>query len=181
MRKIEIDVNLFGAIEVYNDTGQQIPLSSLWEKNPAVLVFVRHFGWLICRQQVADLESSRFKFENKGVTLVVIGNGQSVDLEPFQKATGYHGVLLTDPERRAYQLLNFNDSITDLIGLKSFAAGFSALRSGHKPGAMKGSPMQLGGAVIITPDKKVVYYYQSGFAGDHPLVEDLLAAVSEPF
>ena len=124
---------------------------------------------------------SRFKFENKGVSLVVIGHGQSIDLKPFQEATGYQGILLTDPERRAYQLLNFNDSITDLIGLKSFAAGFSALRSGHIPGAMKGNPMQLGGAVIITPDKRVMYYYQSGFAGDHPSIDDLLDAVNEPF
>ena len=44
MRTVDIDVGQFGAIEVYNDEGHSVSLSQLWEKNPAVLVFVRHFG-----------------------------------------------------------------------------------------------------------------------------------------
>lgn len=120
------------------------------------------------------------KIENKGITLAVIGCGQASDLKPFAEATKYEGVLLTDPDRKSFQALNFKDNVTDLIGLKSFTAGFSALMGGHKPGAMKGSPLQLGGAVIITPDNRVRYYYQSKFAGDHPAIADLLDAVSEP-
>lgn len=29
---------------VYNEAGQQVKLSSLWENGPTLLVFVRHFG-----------------------------------------------------------------------------------------------------------------------------------------
>ena len=111
---------------------------------------------------------------------MVVGNGQAQDLMPFKEATGYDGLLLTDPERKVYRHLKFKDSVTNLIGLKSFSAGFSALKSGHIPGAMKGSAVQLGGAVAITPDNRVVFYFQSGFAGDHPSVPELLKAVSEP-
>lgn len=120
------------------------------------------------------------KFENKGITLAVIGCGQATDLKPFAEATKYEGILLTDPDRKSYRLLNFKDNVTDLIGLKSFTAGFSALMGGHKPGAMKGSPMQLGGAVIITPDNRVTYSFQSKSIGDHPAITELLDAVSEP-
>ena len=80
---------------------------------------------------------------------------------------------------KSFQTLNFKDNVTDLIGLKSFTAGFSALMGGHKPGAMKGSPLQLGGAVIITPDNRIAYYFQSKFAGNHPPIAELLDAVSE--
>ncbi len=63
--------------------------------------------------------------------------------------------------------------------MKSFTAGFSALMGGHTPGAMKGSPLQLGGAVMITPDNRVTYYFQSKSAGDHPAITELLDAASE--
>ncbi len=119
------------------------------------------------------------KIDNKGITLAVIGCGQASDLKPFAEATQYEGILLTDPNRKSFQSLNFRDNVTELIGLKSFAAGFSDLMGGHKPGAMKGSPLQLGGAVIITPDNRVTYYFQSKFTGDHPTIAELLGAASE--
>lgn len=121
-----------------------------------------------------------FKFENKGITLAVIGCGQASDLKNFAEATKYEGILLTDPDRKSFQSLHFKDKVTDLIGLKSFTAGFTALLGGHKPGALKGSPLQLGGAVIITPDNRIAYYFQSKFAGDHPAITELLDAVSKP-
>ena len=40
----DINMNTFGAITGYDESGQSIILSSLWQKNPAVLVFIRHFG-----------------------------------------------------------------------------------------------------------------------------------------
>lgn len=119
------------------------------------------------------------KFEKKGVTLAVIGCGQAPDLKPFAEATKYEGILLTDPGRKSFQTLKFKDNVIDLIGLKSFTAGFTALMGGHKPGALKGSPLQLGGAAIVTPDNRVTYYFQSKFAGDHPSIAELLDAVSE--
>ena len=44
MKNIDINIEKFGAIEVYDESGQSFILSSLWQKNPALLVFVRHFG-----------------------------------------------------------------------------------------------------------------------------------------
>lgn len=44
MTNIDINIDDFGAIEVYDDSGQAIKLSSFWKKKPALLVFVRHFG-----------------------------------------------------------------------------------------------------------------------------------------
>ena len=44
MKNIDIKIDEFGAIEVYDESGQSVILSSLWQENPALLVFVRHFG-----------------------------------------------------------------------------------------------------------------------------------------
>lgn len=39
-----INIATFGALTVYDESGQSLMLSSLWQQNPALLVFVRHFG-----------------------------------------------------------------------------------------------------------------------------------------
>jgi hypothetical protein len=48
--------------------------------------------------------------------------------------------------------------------LKILTRGFSALCASYKPGTIKGSALQLGGAVIVNPDETVAYYYASAEA-----------------
>jgi hypothetical protein len=91
--------------------------------------------------------------------------------------TGYQGTLLTDPTRESYNLLQFKSGLANLIGVKSFTQSFLALKAGLMPGALQGSAMQLGGAVIIEPDNNIKYFFQSSEAGDHPSVENLLEAL----
>lgn len=132
---------------------------------------------MICRQQVAELAGNQNDFSQRGAQLVVIGNGGVGDLEKFRKVTGYRGILLTDPSLDSYKLLEFKSALTDIIGIKSFTKSFSALRAGFMPGSLQGHALQLGGAVVIAPEGSIRYFFKSSAAGDHPSVEDLLAAV----
>ncbi len=83
---------------------------------------------------------------------------------------------MTDPSRQTYKLLEFKSGLSNLIGVKSFRQGFSALKAGLLPGSLQGNAMQLGGAVVIEPSKNIKYFFQSSVAGDHPPVEALLKA-----
>jgi len=109
----------------------------------------------------------------------VLGNGSVKDMKKFRNVTGYQGILLTDPSRDSYKFLKFKSGLTDIIGMKSFTQGFSALRSGFMPGSLQGHALQLGGAVVVVPEgsNNITYFFKSSAAGDHPPVEDLLAAV----
>jgi len=62
------------------------------------------------------------------------------------------------------------------MSIKSIPRVFSALKGGHKQGAIQGNTLQLGGAIIVDPSDTVRYYFASKKAGDHPEVEDLLEA-----
>ncbi len=44
MVQYQISVERLGALTAYDDSEETVRLSTLWEKEPAVLVFVRHFG-----------------------------------------------------------------------------------------------------------------------------------------
>ena len=173
----QISVEQFGSITVYDDCEEVIQLSTLWQKETAVLVFVRHFGWVICRQQVAELAGYQNDFAQNGAQLAIIGNGRVKDLKKFRQQTGYQGILLTDPSRESYNFLKFKSGLTDIIGVKSFTQSFSALRAGFMPGALQGHALQLGGAIVVAPDGNIRYFFKSSAAGDHPPVEALLAAV----
>jgi len=44
MVQSQISVEELGSFNVYDDREEAIKLSTLWQKETAVLVFVRHFG-----------------------------------------------------------------------------------------------------------------------------------------
>ncbi len=91
--------------------------------------------------------------------------------------TGYQGILLTDPSLETFNFLKFKSGLADVVGMKSFTQGFSALRAGFLPGSLQGHALQLGGAVVVVPEGEITYLFKSSAAGDHPSVEALLEAV----
>ncbi len=44
MVQYQVSVQEFGSLNVYDDQDEAVKLSSLWQNETAVLVFVRHFG-----------------------------------------------------------------------------------------------------------------------------------------
>ena len=116
-------------------------------------------------------------FSDKQAKLVIIGLGEATHLSEFRKVTGYRGELLTDPSRESYRLLEFTSDILGVMGLKPITHAFTSMLAGFTPGMIHGNVFQLGGAVIVKPDGTVPYYYASSEAGDHPPVDELLAAL----
>ena len=45
-------------ISVLDADGRGVRLGDLWREQTVVLAFIRHFGWLFCRQQVAVRNNS---------------------------------------------------------------------------------------------------------------------------
>ncbi len=98
-------------------------------------------------------------------------------MKKFRSVTGYHGILLTDPSLESFKFLEFKGGLGDIIGIKSFTKGFSALKSGFMPGSLQGHALQLGGAIVVAPEGAITYFFKSSAAGDHPPVEALLGAL----
>jgi len=117
-------------------------------------------------------------FSDKHAKLVIIGSGEASHLQELRQITGYRGELLTDPSRESYKILGFTSGISKVMSFKVLSRGFSALGAGYKPGTIKGSVLQLGGAIIVNPDTTIAYYFSSAEAGDHPPITDLLDALS---
>ena len=135
---------------------------------------------MLCRQQVAELAGREPEFTARNADLIVIGNGVPQHIEPFREATGYRGRLFTDPTLAVYKILDLKSGIGGMFGLKTVQQGFKAFRKGVSQEGIQGSALQLGGALVAGPGDTIHHFYRSREAGDHPPVDQLLAACEIP-
>jgi peroxiredoxin len=179
MEKNDISVERLAKMAVKNQENEAIQLGTLWQDKTAVLVFVRHLGWIFCRQQVAELVEHNTEFKEENAELVVISTSEPKYIEEFQQITGFQGKILSDPQATSFKALGFSDSISGLISPKAMFKGLSAMSKGHKQGRVQGSTLQLGGAIVVDPSLNIPYYFAGKTAGDHPAISELLSAVQK--
>lgn len=171
---------------VLNDVdGHPVRLGDLWSERPAVLVFLRHFGCVFCRQLAVDIHRHRHEFDEADVQLVVIGFGTPEQGRGFLKTQNVDLKLLLDPDRKVYELAGAKvATLNEVIGPLQVWRGLKAtimsrMRQGSiavHQGRIVGHAAQLGGVLVIAPDGSVRYAYLSEESGDNPPAREVLAA-----
>ncbi len=128
---------------VLNDwEGHPVRLGDLWSERPAVLVFVRHFGCVFCRQMAVDIHRQRDKFEEADVELAVIGHGSPAHAADFRKLQNVDLRLLVDPDRKVYELAGAKvATLNELIGPRQILRGLRAtVDVASQAGQHRGAP-----------------------------------------
>jgi peroxiredoxin len=161
-----IDVPSLAGSELLDEAGVGLQANQLWANQPAVLVFVRHFGCLFCREQTAQLQPHEPEIEAAGARLIVVGNGQPRFVSDFRRTTGFEGLLYTDPTRSAYRACGFNRGVSATVNPTTAKNAVRALRGGFRQGKTQGDPWQQGGVVAIAPGDEVLRIERVRRAGD---------------
>lgn len=114
----------------------------------------------------------------KGAELVLIGNGNRRFAAAFRDELAIAAPVYVDTERRAYRALGMKRGVGSPRGLLATAGNAArAWRAGFRQTSVQGDAWQLGGVLVVRPGGRVAYRYASDAAGDHPPVEDILAAL----
>ena len=166
-------------ITVFDPDGQAIRLGQLWAERTAVLVFVRHFGCLFCKEQIATLGPLRGRVRSLGAELVVIGNGTVEQARAFRddpQGTGPFP-LFTDPTGQAYCAMGMRRGRRSVLTLRLLKHVVRAWRQGFRQTDVAGDALQQGGVVIVAPTGVELYRFISREAGDHPPASSILAAL----
>jgi NAD(P)-dependent dehydrogenase (short-subunit alcohol dehydrogenase family)/peroxiredoxin len=115
----------------------------------------------------------------RGAELVIVGNGATHFAAPFREDYQLDCPLLVDPELRAYRAAGLRRGRVEALSPRLPWKAIRALRAGSRQGAIEGDVWQLGGVFVIRRDGELAYRYVSREAGDHPPVDDILAALAD--
>lgn len=85
--------------------------------------------------------------------------------------------ILVDPERRSYKLLGMARGLGSMLKLSMLRSAQRARKAGFTQSEIRGDAMQQGGVLVVKPDGTVCFAYHSEAAGDHPPVDEVVAAV----
>ncbi len=114
----------------------------------------------------------------RGAELAIVGNGAPSFAAAFREDQGIDGPLLVDPELRAYRAAGLRRGRVELLSPRLVGNALRAFRAGYRQVGVQGDPWQLGGIFVIRPGGALVYRHLSREAGDHPPVDEILAALA---
>jgi peroxiredoxin len=144
-------------------------LAELSNRQPVLLVLLRHSGCTFCREALADLAAGRVEIEAKGARIALVHMGTAESFAAFAASFGMGEVAaVSDPERRLYRGLGLRRGrLGQLFGWSMWWRGAKALFEGHHPGALEGDGTQMPGVFLIHQGR-VVRRFVHGDAAERP-------------
>lgn len=134
------------------DSGESVNLESLYQDQAVALVFLRHYGCVFCREQLASLRE--FKTEN----IVLVGLGDQEETARFRQRMEIPQKIISDPTKALYQQFGLRRaSFGQFVNRRVVKRGIEAMRSGHRVGVVNADPLQLAGVFILNSQGDVIF------------------------
>ena len=163
--------------EMHTQTGES--LHELCCRQPVLLVFLRHFGCVFCKEALDDLSARRPAIQGSGVTLIFVHMADNETAEEYFRRFKLNGVLhISDPEQRYYRAFGLQrGSFNQLYGLRTWLRGFQVKREkGFELELAKklGDSTQMPG-VFVLQNGRIIESYVHRYAADRPDYDKLVA------
>ena len=142
-----------------------------------IMVFVRHFGCIFCRQRIAELVQQTHQFKDTEIAVWVVGNGTAAMANDFINTHSIDRPVFTDPSRRIYRELGMKRKIG--LNLKSVSRAIAAFKDGHRQTQVQGDPWQQGGVVVFDSTGHVTLCVPDNEAGSEIPWHDVHTTLAE--
>ena len=141
------------------------------QAQPVLLVFLRHFGCVFCKEALVDIKSRKKEIEKLGVEIVFVhmANNQIADgyLANYDLGECKH---ISDPKKEYYHTFGLRKgSFTQLYGLQTWVRGFAPENKNNKLEVSKslGDATQMPGIFHLFQGK-ILESYIHKLASDKP-------------
>lgn len=129
-------------------------VQDLTTESPAMLIFLRHFGCMFCKEALADISEKRASIEAQGVRLIFIHMAENDVAERYFQKFNLENVLhVSDPECKYYTAFGLmKGNFSQLFGLRVWMRGFTGpLPNGYYPEQAQtlGDSFQMPGVFVI--------------------------------
>lgn len=175
-----MDVTALGALTLEDSTGAPRRLGDYWAARPVVLVFLRHFGCLLCREHAAQLRDHYAEIQGVGGDVVAIGTGNRRYAAAFvtDEHVPYPVVVDDDGDAAAAASIRKVPFLKLVFNPKSWPGTIRARKAGHRVHKAGRRVTQLGATFVIGPGDRVRYAHVDEHSADHAPLGDVLGALS---
>ncbi len=143
---------------------------------PVLLVFLRHFGCLFCREVVRDV---RLECERPGFPRVLfVHQGDAAEGDGFFGRFWPEVPAIADPAAALYRGFAVErGNVAQMFGPRSTACAVRALVKGNGVGRKVGDGWTLPTMLLFDDDGRVVWEHRGRHAGDHRVWDAVRGAV----
>lgn len=162
--------------------GTSVSLSELWtaSERGIVLVFLRHFGCLFCRDHVQQLRDTYPDFTRRGFDIIAVGQGTPMRAQKFAADYELPFPVLGDMELESYRLYGLTHGLGNgLLDLGAYKAALRAVLHGNLPGKPEGDTLQNPGTFLISQSGEILNVRIGTNAGDFPSGTETLGWIDE--
>lgn len=160
---------------VFTNTNES--LAEISSQKPVLLVFLRHFGCVFCRQALTDLSSRKDKIDERNIELIFVHMASNQIADKYFDEYGLKDVKhISSPDCKVYQDFGLSKgSFRQLFGLKTWIRGYEAKKEGIEASLTQiGDSLQMPGIFIIS-EGQVIDSYIHSVASDRPDYDKLIA------
>lgn len=150
----------------------------LSDQGPVLLIFLRHFGCIFCREALKDISEKRESMEKKGIKIVFVHNSTPETGEEYFEKFNLSGIShISDPSTSLYRSFSLGKgNFSQLFGLKNWVRGFEVTVEGGIPFSLRqiGDGFQMPGIFLISKGEiKESYIHKS--AADKPDYDNIIS------
>lgn len=150
--------------------GHNLPQTTLREQvstQPTLLVFLRHFGCVFCRELVNDLR--RITKEMPDYPPIIFFHQEDVDTaHEFFRKLWKEARSVADTEKIFYAAFGIEQAnLRELAGPEVWMATLRAISKGNRIGKTTSDPRMMPGAFLMYGEE-ILWEYEFQHAGDHP-------------
>lgn len=157
-------------------TNKDNDVYSLSIQKDILLVFLRHFGCVFCRQTMADLSNIKTSIDTKATKIVVVHMSEDSIADDFFDKFGLNGVEhISDPDMSLYEYFGlYKGAFGELYNLNVWFKGvLKAVKYGTTVGKDLGNYRQMPGAFLISNGKILKEFDYDGDITKRPFHGDL--------
>ncbi len=152
-------------------TDQGDSVFELSTKKPVLLVFLRHFGCIFCREALQDLSKLQSEIVEKGGHLVFVHMSDKKTAEQYFKKYKLNDPFwVADPDCYYYQEFGLmKGSLSQLFGFKTWVRGFDAavIKGNGLSWKQLGDGFQMPGIFLIK-NGEILYEFIHDSVADRP-------------
>lgn len=161
---------------IHTESGKS--LLALSREKPVMMVFLRHFGCVFCREAMSDLAEMRDAMQDQNVTLVLVHLSDAKTAELFFEKYDLVGVeSISDPEAVYYKKFGLlRGTFNQLFGLKVWLRTIDAgIIKGHGLNRKQiGDGFQMPG-IFMLKDGRVTSEFIHKSVSDRPDYQKLIS------